>query len=164
MIAAKRREHPKAAHVVYAFSYGDANSRQFGMSDDGEPKNTAGRPVLEVLRGSGITNCVVTIVRYFGGTKLGTGGLVHAYGDGAKAALGTLNTRELLDESDEAIIVTYPLLESVRRLISDHGAAILSEEYSEVVTITLRVEKNRRESLEEALRDISGGNVEFYER
>lgn len=160
-IAEKRQEHPKAAHIVYAFSYGDANNRQFGMSDDGEPKNTAGRPALEVLRGSDITNVLITIVRYFGGTKLGTGGLVHAYGDGAKAALHGLKTRELRDERDERIVVPYPLLDTVKSVLEEHRARLLSEEYGEAVAISLRVDESSRESLEKALIDASRGGVEF---
>src|SRR6056297_2586324 len=93
----QRANHPHAAHVVYAFSLGERNSQQFGMSDDGEPKGTAGRPALEVLKGSGVTDCVLTIVRYFGGTKLGTGGLVHAYGDAAKGVFSVLPTKEKRD-------------------------------------------------------------------
>jgi uncharacterized YigZ family protein len=159
LLARKREEHPKANHVVYAFSYGDERNRQFGMSDDGEPRNTAGRPALEVLRGSDVTNVLVTIVRYFGGTKLGTGGLVHAYSDGAKLALEKLPTRVLLNEVEREVIVQYPLLDGVKIAIDEAGGRILSEEYGEKVRICLKVPRDARESLERALRDASRGSV-----
>ena len=78
-----RAQYPDATHVVHAAVMGS----QFSYSDDHEPKNTAGRPALEVLKGSGITNIIVLIIRYFGGTLLGTGGLVKAYGDSTKMVL-----------------------------------------------------------------------------
>src|SRR3954469_1102863 len=80
-IASIRAEMPDANHHVYAFKVGYGSSVIEGMSDDGEPSGTAGPPVLAVLRGADIGDAVLVVTRYFGGTKLGTGGLVHAYGD-----------------------------------------------------------------------------------
>src|SRR6186997_3012409 len=79
-IAAARAEMPDASHHVYAYVIGHGATTTLGMSDDGEPSGTAGRPALAVLRGSGLGDVVLVITRYFGGTLLGTGGLVHAYG------------------------------------------------------------------------------------
>ena len=86
-----RSEHPDATHVVHAAVIGKAGTI-YSSSDDKEPKNTAGRPALEVVKGSGITDIAVCIVRYFGGTLLGTGGLVKAYGDSAKEVLKIVPT------------------------------------------------------------------------
>ena len=77
-----KKKYSDATHVVHAFVVG-ASGEVNGMSDDGEPSGTAGRPVLDVLKGSGLTNILLTVTRYFGGTLLGTGGLVHAYSDSA---------------------------------------------------------------------------------
>ena len=85
------------------------------MSDDGEPKGTAGRPALEVLRGSEITNCLVSVVRHFGGTKLGTGGLVRAYGGATKEVLAALPVEELVQKRDFDLVVPYELYDAVRR-------------------------------------------------
>lgn len=131
------------------------------MSDDGEPRNTAGRPALEVLRGSGVTNVLVTVVRYFGGTKLGSGGLVHAYSDGAKLALESLPTRELVDEVEETLTLPYALLEPVKSAIEENGGRIVSESFGENVSLLLRVRRESRERLENALRDASRGSVGF---
>ena len=74
----RKENYDNGGHIVYAFATGNQQNI-LGCSDDGEPSGTAGRPVLSVLKGSGITNCLITVARWFGGTKLGTGGLVHAY-------------------------------------------------------------------------------------
>ena len=89
-----REEMPDASHHVYAFKIGHGSSISEGMSDDGEPSGTSGPPAMAVLRGSGIGDVVLVITRYFGGTKLGTGGLVSAYGAAAKAAVAELATEE----------------------------------------------------------------------
>lgn len=85
-----KAQHPKARHVVHAAVIGN----EFSFSDDKEPKNTAGRPAFEVVKGSGINNICVLIVRYFGGTLLGTGGLVHAYSDAVKLVLSDIKCIE----------------------------------------------------------------------
>ena len=86
LLKAQKTKYFDATHVVHAFIIGDT-AGIMGMSDDGEPSGTAGRPVLDVLKGSGITNIMLTVTRYFGGTLLGTGGLMVAYREAAKAAL-----------------------------------------------------------------------------
>lgn len=112
-----RELHPGANHVVHAFvtSGGDI----FGMSDDREPKGTAGRPVLEVVRGSGIDNLLVMVVRYFGGTKLGTGGLVKAYTEAAQAVLKVLPTRPLIESISFRVVLSYDQYEPIKKSL-DH--------------------------------------------
>ena len=91
-LAAVRDEMPDANHHVYAYRIGYGNSVIEGMSDDGEPSGTAGPPVLAVLRGTNIGDVIVIVTRYFGGTKLGTGGLVRAYSEAARLGLSSLKT------------------------------------------------------------------------
>ncbi len=118
LISETRSLHPQANHVVHAAIMGRDGS-QFSFSDDREPKNTAGRPMLEVLRGSGITNLLVMVVRYFGGTELGTGGLVRAYSEAAKAVLEVLKTEELIDKESLEIIIDYDIYEQVEKLLKE---------------------------------------------
>jgi len=118
LISETRSLHPQANHVVHAAIMGRDGS-QFSFSDDREPKNTAGRPMLEVLRGSGITNLLVMVVRYFGGTELGTGGLVRAYSEVTKAVLEVLKTEELIDKESLEIIVDYDIYEQVEKLLKE---------------------------------------------
>jgi len=156
----QRANHPHAAHVVYAFSLGERNSQQFGMSDDGEPKGTAGRPALEVLKGSGVTDCVLTIVRYFGGTKLGTGGLVHAYGDAAKGCFSVLPTKEKRDLVQIGLTVPYALHESVRSVLEHFEAKIDHETFTEAVELVAWVDRDRLVAFRKRIDDVSRGTID----
>jgi len=161
ILSRRREDHPGAAHVVYAFSLGDEKNRQFGMSDDGEPKGTAGRPVLEVLRGSDVTDCILTVVRYFGGTKLGTGGLVHAYGDAAKGCIAAVETTRKRELKEHSIAVPYELYQPVRTIIEEIDGEILNEEFTETVTIVVGVDSEREGELRQRLENVSRGTVSF---
>ena len=129
-----RKEHPDANHVVHASVIGKAGT-MYSSSDDREPKNTAGRPALEVLKGSGITNITVAIVRYFGGTLLGTGGLVKAYGDSAKEVLKVVPTEPLIEKTSFRMILPYNSYTLIKRLIDEKEAIISSENFD--INITL---------------------------
>ncbi|MFP4205088.1 MAG: IMPACT family protein, partial [Spirochaetaceae bacterium] len=131
-----RRAHPGCAHVVHAFSLGAEAERSFGMSDDGEPHGTAGRPALEVLRHSEITNCLITVVRYFGGIKLGTGGLVRAYGGAAKEVLAGVPRRRLVAMEPFLLRVSYEAYETVRGVLVGAGARIDTEDFAETVSLS----------------------------
>ena len=137
-IDAVRGDHPGANHVVHAAVVGDSrNSLQFGAGDDGEPKGTAGRPSLEVLKGSGITNVLLTTVRYFGGVKLGTGGLVRAYADAVRAVALVANTEPLVELSELRLELGYEVHEAVRRAVCDAGAQVEEERFGTTVNMRL---------------------------
>lgn len=150
--------HPGCNHVVYAYVIGSAGT-VYGMSDDGEPKNTAGRPALEVVKGSGITNVLVTIVRFFGGNKLGTGGLVRAYSDTAKAVLSRLKTEELVERVRFSFSVPYQCYEGSRRLVVELSGSIESEDFTESVLLSGQIPSENRESLALGLADLTSGAV-----
>lgn len=123
-----------ATHVVHAFVTGVAGEVN-GMSDDGEPSGTAGRPVLDVLKGSGITNILLTVTRYFGGTLLGTGGLVRAYGDSAKAVLSVCSTEQLVQRARFLFTTDYASYESIKRQFCAYHVDALDEQYATGVTV-----------------------------
>jgi uncharacterized YigZ family protein len=150
------RTHPQASHVVHAFMLGD-HGDQFGMSDDHEPKNTAGRPVLEVLKGSGLTNILVMVVRYFGGTKLGTGGLVKAYTQAAQEVLAGLASEELIDRYGFKLKVPYEIFQPVHTLLTDHQADMLNEQFGTEVVIEGRIPVDQFESAASQIQNISAG-------
>jgi len=160
-VEAIRAEHPGCRHVVYAFAIGDVKSVQHGMSDDGEPKGTAGRPVLEVLKGSGVTNVLVTIVRYFGGTKLGTGGLVRAYTEAAQLVLTQLPTRILVDEVRFQVEAPYELLEPVRRAVTARDGKISGEAFGESVAIHGRLPRSELPQLSREVAELSRGSLQI---
>ena len=110
-------------HLVHAFIVGPG-ANVLSCSDDGEPSGTAGRPVLEVLKGSGITNVMLTVARFFGGIKLGTGGLVKAYTESAQAVLALAETSELVPMVQFRITAPYSCHERIKLLLTSAGATI----------------------------------------
>ena len=117
IIKAQKAKYPDATHVVHAFVLG-LSSEILGMSDDGEPSGTAGRPALDVLKGYGCTNVLLTITRWFGGTLLGTGGLVKAYGDGAKQVLHAATDAGLFEEYVKKYLVSKEEVEEALGVVS----------------------------------------------
>lgn len=133
-LKSQKATHADATHVVHAFIAG-AQAEVMGMSDDGEPGGTAGRPVLDVLRGRGATNLLVTVTRWFGGTLLGTGGLVHAYGDAAKLVLDAAELVPLLEKRAFSLTASYADYELLRRLFAAYTLFDLHEDFAETVTV-----------------------------
>jgi uncharacterized YigZ family protein len=155
-----REDHPDSRHVVHAAVVGP-DGGEFSMSDDGEPKGTSGRPSLEVLKGREVTNVLVLIVRYFGGIKLGTGGLVKAYGNAVKAVMDELDTEPLVEKVDFTLSLSYHTHSPVRLLLEKKEVEILSEEFAEGVTLTGRCPLSIMESLTDPVRDLTRGAGEF---
>ncbi len=143
LIARVRSEFPGAAHNVFAYVVGYGASVTAGMSDDGEPGGTAGRPALAVLRGSGLGDTCVVVTRYFGGTLLGTGGLVRAYGDAVRAVLAELPRSEKVEHRKLLLSVPYALYEPVRLLAEAHGATIDEQSFGVDVTLHLHIDADR---------------------
>ena len=155
-----RTEHAGANHHVPAFIIGHGASITEHCSDDGEPQGTAGRPALAVLKGSGLGDVVVVVTRYFGGTKLGTGGLVRAYTDAVKAVLDGLPLAEKIAVHTVLLVLTYPYFERVRLLVAAHHGQILDEEFAGDITLTLQFTTERFPAFQEALRELSKGTLQ----
>lgn len=155
-----RDEFADATHNVPAYLIGHGASVIAHCSDDGEPSGTAGRPVLAILRGSGLGDVVVVITRYFGGTKLGTGGLVRAYGDAAREALDAMPRAIRVPTHLVAMRVPYPLFERTRQLIAAQGGDILDESFAGDVTITARFAVARFARFHDAMQELSRGTIE----
>jgi len=155
----KREEHPQCNHVVYAFISGDPQTEAGGMSDDGEPSGTAGKPVMDVVKGSGIFNVLVTVVRYFGGTKLGTGGLVSAYSESAKRAIDELPVVKFVPLTPFSIKVPYNLYEKVALIITGAGGKIEKKNFTDIIAITGTVPESNLKSCNAELKNISEGNI-----
>lgn len=150
-----RKEHPAANHVVHAAAVGS----QFSFSDDKEPKNTAGRPAFEVLKGSGISNICILIVRYFGGTLLGTGGLVKAYSDSTKMVLDGIKTQVLISKTSFSLQIPYDMYETVKRTLSAFEAETVSEVFETDIKITANVASEAFEDLNKKITDLSCGKI-----
>lgn len=154
----RKTQYDNGGHIVYAFIVGAQGNIQ-GCSDDGEPSGTAGRPTLEVLKGSGLTNVILTTARWFGGTKLGTGGLVHAYTASAQAALENIRTRELVPMRELDFTVPYALYEQVKRLLAASGFETKQEEFLSDVRIRGELTAAALPELRTKLRDLSNGKI-----
>lgn len=159
-IVSIRAEMPDATHHVYAFRVGYGNSVIEGMSDDGEPSGTSGPPVLAVLRGRDIGDIVTVVTRYFGGTKLGTGGLVRAYTDSARQALDTLPLIRKIKRSVVGIDLPYPFFEQVKRLIEQHEGTVDEETFAADVTIVATFPDDSIEAFGHAVSELTAGRVQ----
>jgi len=159
VVARLRAEHPAAAHVCWALLAGGHS----GMSDDGEPSGTAGRPILEVLRHHDLDGVLGAVVRYFGGVKLGAGGLVRAYTDAIALAVAGAEKVERIPEVDVRLEADYADAERVRRWAEGEGFPEPAAEYGEAVVLVLRVPEATREAAVAALADLSNGRVRVME-
>jgi len=154
----RKRTYAGCNHVVYAFVCGPQGG-VMGCSDDGEPSGTSGRPVLEVLKGSGITNVLLTVTRWFGGIKLGTGGLVRAYTESAQLALADPPTAELVPLTHFTLALSYLHYETVRRKFAEFAAEITAEEFAAGVTLTGVIPSSNFAAFSAAVRDLTGGGA-----
>ena len=153
-----RELFPDATHHCWAFVAGPPGSTaHIGMSDDGEPHGTAGRPMLTVLLHSGVGEVVTVCTRYFGGVKLGTGGLSRAYAGGVKLLLQTLPTELKIKRVHVSVRVAYPHVESLQRLLDDLEVVVEHEEYGEEVRYQIAVPVMTLEALREQLAQLTSG-------
>jgi uncharacterized YigZ family protein len=154
-----REEMPDATHHVYAYKIGYGSSISEGLSDAGEPSGTAGPPALAVLRGADVGDVVLVISRYFGGTKLGTGGLVAAYTHAAKAAFEALETEEKVHRIRLSLTIPYGLLERVRLLFPEYECIVEGEDFGAEVGLTLQMPEEQLAEFSRRIRDLSAGKV-----
>ena len=157
LLKEQKTRHADSTHVVHAFVIGPTRGI-LGCSDDGEPSNTAGRPVLDVLKGSSLTNALLTVTRWFGGTELGTGGLVKAYGDAAKAVLSVTPVSEIAIVREFELSVSYELYERVKREMVSRGVKILNEEFGTAIRIQGLIGENDAADFCVRISDLSSGN------
>ncbi len=158
-IQAVRQEFPDASHNVPAFLVGFGQTVTAHCSDDGEPSGTAGRPALAVLQGSGLGDIAVVVTRYFGGTKLGTGGLVRAYTDSVKAILEVLPLAEKVPTHTVRLVISYPLFEQAKLIIQEFDGKILAEEFGAQVTIFIQFQVEKFESFTTSIIELSRGKI-----
>lgn len=154
----RKDTYDNGGHIVYAFTVGN-NQNISGCSDDGEPSGTAGKPVLSVLLGSGLTNTLITIARWFGGTKLGTGGLVHAYSDAAKAALEAAEFTELISRTEVDFTLSYPQYSTCKVFLNGMDFIITEENFSDGVSIRGSLPDAEVPLLKNFLNELGNGRI-----
>ncbi|MBI9078868.1 MAG: YigZ family protein [Pseudodesulfovibrio sp.] len=157
-IADIKTEFPDATHNCWAYTTGPpGDTAQIGMSDDGEPHGTAGKPMLNVLLHGNVGEIVVVVTRYFGGTKLGTGGLVRAYSSMVQLNLDTLATREKIDTLTVSATIPYPAVTLLKRMLPGFEAEILDENFGMDAVFMLRLPVEHLPAFSTRIADITDG-------
>lgn len=144
-LAKIRKKHYDARHHCYAYIIKDQGIVR--QSDDGEPSKTAGMPILEVLRHSGVEDAIIVVTRYFGGTLLGTGGLVRAYTEGAKAALNAAEILTYKQCVDLSITVDYSLYDKIATICQNKNGKIIDTQFTDNVSMTIRMLSGTQQAL-----------------
>lgn len=164
MLKEAKTRFADADHVVHAFRTGTSGAETRGCSDDGEPPGTAGRPVLEVLVGQGGSDALLLVARWFGGTKLGTGGLVQAYGDCAKAVIAAASWEEFREWITATVSVTWAEHRRLRNELEAAGARIDREEFGVDVAVEARLPAEAFEILQTRTFDLTRGRARWVKK
>lgn len=150
-----RKEYYDATHHCYAWRLG-ANGEQYRCNDDGEPSGTAGRPILGQMLSRGITQCLIVVVRYFGGTKLGVPGLIQAYRESAQAAIDNCRVVETTVDARIGIEFPYVSMNDVMRIVKEENPRIEEQRFDNMCSMRLAIRKSRAETLLGRLGKVSG--------
>ena len=153
LLSAQRKQHPGACHVCWALLCdGD-----FGLHDDGEPSGTAAKPMYNVLMHKDLMNVLAVVVRYWGGIKLGAGGLTRAYGQAISEAVKNAELQPVEPQCDRRFVLQFADESSLRRLCEQHEVTVLDAIYAEAVTLVLRMNVRQADSFEETARNLLRG-------
>ena len=157
-VADFQKRYYDARHVCWAYMIG-AERTEFQSNDNGEPSGTAGKPILGQINSFGLTNVVIIVVRYFGGIKLGTSGLIVAYREAAREALAAAEIIECHETEDVSFTFPYLAMNDVMRLCKGGEVEIVSQIFDNSCEMTLRVRRDHAEELRRRLGDIDGVTV-----
>ena len=156
-----KKKYSDATHNVSAFVIGSGNSVISGCSDDGEPPGTAGKPMLTALTGSIFTNIVIVSTRWFGGIKLGTGGLVKAYSEGVFQIIPLLKKSIITSVDKVDLLLSYSFYDSILSFIGKFGTEIESSDFSENVKLTCVVKSEKLDKFKKELVNLTNGKISF---
>ncbi len=156
LTAIRKREHA-ATHHCFAYRVGLGDQLAFRYSDDGEPSGTAGKPIFDTIAGSGLTQILLVVTRYFGGTKLGTGGLAHAYGDAARLVLEKSGVKENFIWKRFRFQLEFSLYDRWRTQLHRIAARETDSTFTDIVTSVVEVRLSRAEELRQAFVELTGG-------
>jgi uncharacterized YigZ family protein len=155
-----KAEFPDASHNVPLYIIGHGDSEIAHCTDAGEPSGTAGRPALAVLRGSGLGDVVVVVTRYFGGTKLGTGGLVRAYSEAVRQVVEAVPRAEKILTHTLMLAFPYTYLERVRLLVAEQNGKVLDESFTADVALTAQLRVENLSAFQSSLSELTNGRVQ----
>lgn len=158
-----KKQYWDARHNCYAFIIGE-NSESIRCSDDGEPSGTAGKPMLEVLQNNGLKNVVAVVTRYFGGTLLGTGGLVRAYTQATQAALEEAQVATMTLMSVLEIQTDYNAIGKIKYMFAQADTLVMGEEYGVDVAVTIAVPLSEKETMQKKITEATNGKAVIEEK
>ncbi len=159
-IAEIKLQHPQARHHCWAFIAGHPDDSQcLGFSDDGEPSGTAGKPMLAQLQGSGLGQILAVVVRYSGGIKLGTGGLVKAYGGGVQQALSLIQTETVVASGECLLEFNYAHTTQVELLLERYQAIKIDTQFSNIAQMRISIAQNHYAEFKQQLINVSSGQI-----
>lgn len=157
-----RQEFPDATHNCFAYALGPPkDTANIGQSDDGEPHGTAGKPMLNMLLHSNIGECVTVVTRYFGGIKLGPGGLVRAYQGAVAKALDNVESVLKINYLSFSLLCDYEHINKIHHIMPQHNATIIKETFNERIEYSFTLPENDFENFRKALSDASNGRMQF---
>lgn len=156
-LEALRKRYFDATHHCYAWRLGPGGQR-FRANDDGEPSGTAGKPILGQMLSAGITDSLIVVVRYFGGTKLGVPGLIAAYRESAAEAIAAATVVERTVDREISVEFPYMAMNDIMRAVKECQPAIRSQRFDNLCTMELTIRESRADELEERLKK-AGGNI-----
>lgn len=160
-----KQEFPDATHNCWTYLIGPPGSTdRIGLSDDGEPHGVAGKPMLTTIQHSGLGDITAVVTRYFGGTKLGKGGLVRAYTQAVKTAIEQLKVAEKIDWVELTIYFDYPFLDSIERLLPDYEVVLQEKQFAEKVSLLLKLPTENCDNLCTRLTDLTAGQIELFKQ
>lgn len=148
-----QKKYYDARHVCYAYMLGPER-KDFRANDNGEPSGTAGKPILGQINSNGLTNILIIVVRYFGGIKLGTSGLIVAYRTAASEAIVAATVIEKTVDEEVTVFFEYPLMNDVMRIVKEEGPAIVSQGYDTDCSMTLRIRRSLMPRLRQRLEKV----------
>ena len=154
LITDYKKKYYDARHVCYAYMLGPERT-DFRVNDDGEPSSTAGKPILGQINSRELTNILVVVIRYFGGVKLGTSGLIVAYREAAAEALSAATVIERTSEETVTFTFPYVMMNSVMRVVKELNPRIVEQKYDETCIITLAIKRSMAPMLEERLNKLA---------
>ncbi len=159
-IAKIKNEFSDASHNCWAYIAGiPGDTAKIGMSDDGEPHGTAGKPILSILLHSEIVEITAVVTRYFGGIKLGTGGLVRAYSGSVKNALENIETKEKADLIQLTIVSPYSQIDTIKNIVESFTASILEESYTSEASFHIELAQKEREAFIQSAQNATRGEL-----
>lgn len=156
-----RKTFYDATHHCSAFRIGLGDEAIFHYDDDGEPSGTAGKPIYQSIAGAELTNVLIVVTRYYGGTKLGTGGLIRAYGNSAKMTIDVAKIVQRVLKDSVKIHTTYEDISAVMRVIEQFNGSIDTQDYQEAIDLTVQIRRSKVEHFRRQLTEQTAGRVEL---